>query len=150
MTGFIRGLFGGKKSEERSAEPPKDNQEESFFLDFDEARSLGKLDYMREGTVIERTFPKTKANPGERRFVQKVSSLEASIVEVSQGLPQAEKLERERLSNVAKEAAQQAPSRPMAMKRDADAPPTAEAEGNRRGGGDLAMFRKMVKDLRNS
>lgn len=148
MTGFIRGLFGGKKSEQQEA-PREGKQEQSYYLDFDEARSLGKLDYMREGTVIERTFPKTKANPGERRFVQKVSSLETSIVEVSQGLPQAEKLERERLSNIAKSTAQQAPSRPLAQKRDPDAPPAA-AEENRRGGGDLDMFRKMVKDMRNS
>jgi hypothetical protein len=150
MTGFIRGLFGGKKSEQPPEPPRESKQGESFYLEFDEARSLGKLDYMRKETIIEHTFPKTKANPKEKRLVQKISSLEASIVEVSGGLPQEEKLQQERLSQAAARAAQQAPSKPMAQKRSPDAPAATTQEESRRGGGDLEMFRKMAKELRNS
>jgi hypothetical protein len=55
MTGFIRGLFGGKK--DKPAQPSA-SAGSSFFLEADEAKSLGDLDYMRTPKAIRRTFPK--------------------------------------------------------------------------------------------
>lgn len=60
MTGFIRGLFGGSK-EKRPPQEPKVSQprQGAFFLDSDEAKTYGNLDYMRTAKTIRRTFPKS-------------------------------------------------------------------------------------------
>lgn len=55
MTGFIRGLFGGKKDKPAQ---PQASAGSAFFLEADEAKSLGDLDYMRTPKPIRRTFPK--------------------------------------------------------------------------------------------
>lgn len=58
MTGFIKGLFSGKKKEAQSSAPrPKD----AFFLEPDDAKTFGNIDYMRKSKTIERTFPRGKA-----------------------------------------------------------------------------------------
>ncbi|MGL5082705.1 MAG: hypothetical protein ACRC8A_14560 [Microcoleaceae cyanobacterium] len=48
MTGFIRGLF--KRNNDRP--------EQSFYLDSDNAKSYGDIDYMRRASTVKKTFPK--------------------------------------------------------------------------------------------
>ena len=58
------GLFGGNKNEP---------QQGDFFLDFEEAQTLGDTEYMKEVKTIKRTFPKLKGNPG-KTIISQVSS----------------------------------------------------------------------------
>ena len=58
------GLFGGNKNE---------TQQSDFFLDFEEAQTLGDTQYMKEAKTIKRTFPKLKGNPG-KTIISQVSS----------------------------------------------------------------------------
>ncbi|NJK38351.1 MAG: hypothetical protein HC825_09550 [Oscillatoriales cyanobacterium RM1_1_9] len=51
MTGFIRGLF------KRNSDRP----EQTYYLDEDNAKTLGDVDYMRRSSTIRRTFPKNVA-----------------------------------------------------------------------------------------
>lgn len=51
MIGFIRGLFGGRKEQEP--------QKGAFFLDSDQAKTFGNLDYMRTAKSVRRTYPET-------------------------------------------------------------------------------------------
>ncbi len=50
MTGFIRGLFGGKR--EDAGKPVGD-----YYLDADSAKTLGDVEYMRKRKKVRRTFP---------------------------------------------------------------------------------------------
>lgn len=92
MTGFIKSIFNRKKSDDqpeapkpkaqkqpkpKKEKPPKPQKEETaFFLDPDDAKTYGDIDYMRTAKTIKRTFPKTKSNPntGTPR-IQQVSAL---------------------------------------------------------------------------
>ncbi len=73
MTGFIRGLFGGKK-EPRAPKPPRAGG--AFFLDEDEAKTLGNIDYMRSAKVIKHTFARKKGQTEELESIRQVSALE--------------------------------------------------------------------------
>ncbi len=78
MIGFIKGLFGPKAKSGDSSEgsaspetvaPQKTAQKtaqkkaQAFFLDADNAKTYGNIDYMRMSKAVRRTFPKTLANP---------------------------------------------------------------------------------------
>jgi hypothetical protein len=73
MTGFIRGLFGGKK-EPKAPQPPRAGG--AFFLDEDEAKTFGNIDYMRSNKVIKRTFARKKGQTQEIETIRQVSALE--------------------------------------------------------------------------
>jgi hypothetical protein len=73
MTGFIRGLFGNKK---KQAPPPSDQG--AFYLDADQAKSLGDIDYMRSTKTIKHTFAKKKGQTEELESIKSVSAMEAS------------------------------------------------------------------------
>jgi hypothetical protein len=92
MTGFIRGFFGRKDRDDaaeqsaKKAEQPKkveqpakrvvrDRPSNAVFLEADDARGLGNVEYMRTSKTIRRTFPKT-LNGEEREVIQKISALE--------------------------------------------------------------------------
>ncbi|WP_126146724.1 hypothetical protein [Synechococcus elongatus] len=142
MTGFIRGLFQGKPKAEQAPQPKQKG--ESFYLDADEAKSLGNLDYIRSASTIEHTFPKTASNPEERVLIQKVSSLSLEVVEASEGLPQADQRKQAALNKVAAEAeANKAPTKTFAGQAE-----TSETSSRRRSTGDLDMFRQMARDLK--
>lgn len=99
MVGFIKGLLGSKqKAEEVVVQKPEPTpaaaakqEATAFYLDADEAQSLGNLDYMRTAKAVRRTFPKT-VNNAEIEMVQKVSAMmkqaegsSASIVQQAEG-----------------------------------------------------------------
>ncbi|MGK7942305.1 MAG: hypothetical protein AB4062_19525 [Crocosphaera sp.] len=73
MAGFF-GLFSGRKAEfvddiENAPVQPQQSNE-AFFLNNDEAKTLGDTEFMRKPITIRRTF----ANGGE--LVQEISSME--------------------------------------------------------------------------
>lgn len=143
MTGFIRGLFQGKPKAEKPPKEPK-QKAESFFLEPDEAKGLGNLDYIRSASTVKRTFPKTASNPEERVLIQEVSSLSIEIVEASEGLPQAEKRQQEAIAKVVAEAeANKAPTKTFAGQSE-----TSESSDRRRTADALDPFRQMARDLR--
>ncbi|MGJ3250725.1 MAG: hypothetical protein ACFE0J_06300 [Elainellaceae cyanobacterium] len=77
MTGFIRGLFGSKRKQgagenaNTAAKKPK-----AYFLDSDDAKTFGDIDYMKTAKSVKRTFPKTKTNQGEFSLTKNVSAME--------------------------------------------------------------------------
>ena len=68
------GLFGGKKNEPQTGD---------FFLDFEEAQTLGDTEYMKQSKTIKRTFPKLKGNPG-KTIISQVSADNMRGVDPSQ------------------------------------------------------------------
>lgn len=91
MTGFIGKLFNRKpkaatveepqkpqkKAESvRSPKPQKPQKPEVYyFLDADEAKTFGNLEYMRSSKSIRRTFPKTKLGK-DNESIRQVSAME--------------------------------------------------------------------------
>ena len=71
MTGFIRGLFGGKGG--GAPQPPR--SKEAFFLSEDEAKTFGDIDFMRKEVVVKRTFAKKKGEAEELESVRSISAM---------------------------------------------------------------------------
>jgi hypothetical protein len=164
MTGFIRGFFGRKGNDEaeqpvkkpeqsaKKAEPAKkveraprvvqERQTNAFFLESDDAKSLGNLEYMRASKTIRRTFPKT-VNNAEMELIQKVSALETAKAVGDQAAVSA-------LTSDIKQTVQSSNAvRPEV--RQAAIEEVARTNGNadrRAADSSLDMFRNMAKDLR--
>ena len=59
---------------------------EAFFLDSDNASSLGDRDYMREAKTIRRTFPGTLDSPGGKELVTEVDAMDLTVDKRTEGL----------------------------------------------------------------
>ena len=70
MTGFIKGLFKGNKDGGAApqAPAPAPKSGDAFFLDPDDAKTFGDINYMREVKTVERTFPKGKRKDQVRQI----------------------------------------------------------------------------------
>lgn len=121
MTGFIRGLFGGNNG----AQPPTPEEKEAFYLQPDDAKSFGNIEYMRSNKVVRRTFARKQGVTGELESIRQVSALE-SVRLRKDGTPIAP------LNSQVNGAAQQEPS--PASRRSVDT--------------SLDMFRSMAKEMK--
>ncbi len=72
MTGFIRGLFGGNK---QPSAPKPPSPRGAFFLDEDDAKTFGDINYMRSEKVVKRTFARKKGQTEEIETVRRVSAM---------------------------------------------------------------------------
>ena len=59
---------------------------EAFFLDSDNASSLGDRNYMREAKTIRRTFPGTLDSPGGKELVTEVDAMDLTVDKRTEGL----------------------------------------------------------------
>jgi len=78
MAGFF-GLFSRKNKSDvvkQSSEKPKD----AFFLEPDEAKTLGDIEYMKKPIIIRRTFAKTAASGDIGESIKSISSLESKVL----------------------------------------------------------------------
>lgn len=119
MTGFLSGFFGSRpqsaelptkqevKQEKEAAQPVSDTSG-AYFLDSDQARTLGNIDYMRTAKTVKRTFPKTVSQPDEQVLIQSVSANQTAIagetkqdtvIQSNGSVSNAEVLERRRSDN---------------------------------------------------
>lgn len=78
MTGFIRGLFGGKKADQPSNAPTRPNAKGAYYLGADDAKSFGDIDYMRKSKTVRRTFARKKGQTGEVESIKQISALEST------------------------------------------------------------------------
>jgi hypothetical protein len=101
---------------------------ESFFLDPDEAKSMGDIDYMRTARKVRKTFPSTKA--WGNAFEQEV---EVSATEMVNG-------------NGRLNGQNMVPSELFQASEEVKDTGTVR----RRAATDLDMFRKMAKDIRKA
>ncbi len=67
----MAGLFGWFKSR-------NNNNQGAYFLEPDDAKTYGDIDYMRKSKTVRRTFPKTLGNNKGAEFIQEVSSMKAA------------------------------------------------------------------------
>ena len=71
MAGFL-GLFGGKKEDK-----------EAFFLDSDESKSLGDIEYMRTPNTVRRTFAKRPGETEHKEYVQQINAMGRVVADES-------------------------------------------------------------------
>ncbi len=79
MAGFF-GFFGKKGKKEQagdaaSAKKEAKKEDKTYFLDADQAKTYGNIDYMRTVKSIRRTFPKTIGNSREFERTTQISAL---------------------------------------------------------------------------
>ena len=75
MAGFF-GLFGSKtKYVDEEGLYDTQNSSKNFYLNSDDAKTLGNIDYMRTAKKIRHTFPKTSSNKNTEAIID-VSSIQ--------------------------------------------------------------------------
>lgn len=126
----MAGLFGlfGKKAkyiEEIDPNAPSEQpvKKEAFFLETDDAKSLGNAEYMRTPVKIKRSFAKIMGSKGAE-IVKEVSAMESKKIQAN-GQP----------------ASTPKPT-------SSEVAPTPENNDRRSGDNSLDMFRQMAKDLK--
>ena len=103
---------------------PKPEKKEAFFLETDDAQSLGDAEYMRTPIQIKRSFPKTLNSPGSE-VVKAVSATEIKKMQAN-GQPSKE-----------------------TTPTPTTAPQDTPVNDNRRSSdNNLDMFRKMAKEIK--
>ncbi|WOD37850.1 hypothetical protein [Nodosilinea sp. E11] len=138
MTGFIRGLFGGKAKNPGEADRPVRQQPAAqqptikqvggaYFLSEDDAKSYGNIEYMRSSKTVRRTYAKKRGETGEKESIRQISAMEAKRLQ-DQGLS-VEKISQADVSVQ------------PAFKKDANS-------DRRKVDTNLDMFRKMAKDIK--
>ena len=133
MTGFINRLFGSKAKKEdttAASNEPKPTREKpgAFFLDNDEAKTFGDIDYMRTSKSVRRTFPKTLSNPKGAARTEQISAMEMGS---------------------AKQENTAAPNQP-AQPSPSPAEPQKSETASKRTDTSMDMFRNMARDIRKS
>ncbi|MBD3883062.1 hypothetical protein IFO70_14960 [Phormidium tenue FACHB-886] len=96
MTGFISNLFRSKPKADVEDVKPAAKQKEipaspaaraaAFFLEADEARTYGNLEYMRSAKSVRRTFSKLKVGT-DNASVRTISSLAMEKLKAEGKLP---------------------------------------------------------------
>ncbi|MGA0200277.1 MAG: hypothetical protein ACO3NK_14400 [Prochlorotrichaceae cyanobacterium] len=131
MTGFIRGLFGGGKKNQQSSG--------AFYLEPDDAKTLGDIDYMRQSKVIRRTYAKKAGETEEKEVSTQVSALSKSEVAETRGITPA--------SSTGSFSTPASSSFGTASSSFGTASSSSETR-RRNTGNDMDMFRKMAKDVK--
>lgn len=135
MTGFIRGLLGGKKAKNPGEsdrpvgqQPTIERAGGAFFLEPDDAKSYGNIDYMRSAKTVRRTFAKKVGETEEKESIRQVSAMEAVKLQEGGKLPEITPARQ----NVVSEPTVQKSSNSDRRKVDTN----------------LDMFRQMAKDIK--
>lgn len=75
MIGFIKGLLNSKPQvSDVTVQNGATQNSDAFFLDADDAKTFGNIDYMRSTKTIRRTFPKQKVGKENER-IDRVSAM---------------------------------------------------------------------------
>lgn len=85
--GLFDRLRGAKPASTAAEANTSKKPDEGFYLEPDAASSLGDVNLMKRSNTIRHTFPGTRDNPGGKEMVAEVSSMEAKLEKVSEGLP---------------------------------------------------------------
>lgn len=125
MIGLIKGLFGSKPAvevEDGSQNGAVAQKAGAFYLNPDDAKTLGDIEYMRSSKVVRRSFPK-EALGEDNEFVQAVSALGRQVGE------------KENSANADATSAFSAQSAPEVIER-------------RQSDSSMDMFRNMARNMR--
>jgi hypothetical protein len=137
VTGLIKKLFGSKSQPDKTASEPapppvvpvQTNNGRAFYLESDDAKTLGDLNYMRSSRSVRKTFPKAKFG-ADNELVRTISATEAARL----GIDPAQ------LGATSK-------ANPEASSQSASAESVSE---RRRGDSSLDRFRSMAREIKKN
>lgn len=144
MIGLIRGVFGsGSKNEapaqqETQSQKPVREKPQAYFLDTDDARTVGDANYMRTAKTVRRTFPKT-VNNEEMEFEREISSMNMSDRKLGTQVPKLS------MGSIVTSTPAQAAT---GSSSNGSVPSDAEVAQRRKSDSSLEMFRDMAKNIR--
>ncbi|MFP4132861.1 MAG: hypothetical protein ACLFQP_02835 [Halothece sp.] len=133
MVGFIKKIFGSNSND--NEEKPK--RQKAFYLDPDEAKTYGNIDYMRQPTKTRKTFPKTLDNPEGSELVEEVSAMDKKSLSKSNSNQETQK---ERKAEPSQDIA---PEKNMYSAKDDPA-----LQQRRKFDSSLDKFRNMARDIK--
>ena len=134
MVGFIKNLFGSK--DDNNGEQAPRQKQKAFFLDPDEAKTYGDIEYMRKPNTVRRSFPKSLGNPEGGEQVEEVSALEKkSLSKPKSNQPQ---------MNQSASASQSTTGEGQMYSAQDD----PKIEERRKSDSSLDMFRNMARDIK--
>lgn len=145
MTGFIRGLFGSKAKQDQNGDSAQNSGEPTpkpgaFYLDSDQAKTFGDIDYMRTAKSVRRTFPKTKSNPNPAERTTQISAMESMRIEGENGAM----LNRQSTGSSPDPQVDAKPKSPSPAKPDQN----GSSANRRRVDTSMDMFRNMARDMK--
>lgn len=135
MAGLFGNAFGAKTKyvdEDVNFSADTDTNGNGYFLDPDEAQSMGNIDYMRKVNKIRRTFPKTKTFAGGE-LIKEVSATEQKKLSLKDVFGDNSTSQKEIVSNNGFNGSNGS-SQPAAERRRSDA--------------NMEMFRNMAKSIK--
>ena len=128
--GIFEFIFG--KSAPKEANPPK----QAYYLNDDDAKSFGDIEYMRSSKTVRRTFAKKKGQTDHIESIRQISATKAAAFADNKGgfasTSQAS-FSNNGTANVSTPATPQ---------------PPASAPRRKSNSSDMDMFRNMAKDIR--
>ncbi|MBE9062541.1 hypothetical protein [cf. Phormidesmis sp. LEGE 11477] len=137
--GILEFVFG--KSTPKDDTAPK----QAFYLNDDDAKTFGNIDYMRSSKTVRRTFAKKKGQAEHMESVRQISSTAAKIIE----------------ANTNSSTSSQPAATFSSFNTPAASAPKAESNGSstaaksaptparrKPASSDMDMFRNMAKDIR--
>ncbi|NMF83534.1 hypothetical protein E1H13_09310 [Nodosilinea sp. P-1105] len=102
---------------------------EAFYLDPDDAKSYGDIEFMRSAKTVRRTFAKKRGETEEKESIRQISSMQALRVELQENGLTAQKFDNIQGSSASM------------VKKDNNS-------DRRRTDTNLDMFRQMAKDIK--
>ena len=132
MVGIFKRLFGSRGQADSPPStktvakptPKKEKNDNTFFLDPDEAKTLGNIEYMRTPRIVKHTF-QDFGSKEKVEVVEQVSSL-----------------------GKVKLSTEQAKTPTAASEQGSSTSSSSEAGPRRQGGSDMDMFRNMARSLK--
>lgn len=130
MAGLFN-IFGSNKNADESQTPQPSG--DAFYLDFDQAQTMGNLDYMRSTKSVKRTYAKSVSQPDEIVEVKQVSASGMKRIVEKEGMTSVTSMNGNQSSTEVVQAFQ---------------PKSAEVEARRKTDTSMDMFRNMAKGIR--
>jgi len=134
VTGFIKKLFRSKSQDAEtsidSIKPAQIERGNTYYLNADDAKTFGNLDYMRSSKTVRHTMPKGKVGE-DNAYVRVISASEATSLTGS--IPQAPLTPKGANQSVNPSTSQSV---------------SPDASTRRRPDSSLDMFRNMARDIK--
>ena len=127
--GLFEFVFG------KSAPKDEAQSKQAFYLNDDDAKTFGNIEYMRSSKTVRRTFAKKKGQTESLESVKQISALKSAAAS-NDGL----------FSPLAQEVANENGATPSAA--SDRGVPKSERPRRKPGSSDMDMFRNMAKDIR--
>jgi len=128
---------------------PKDDTapKEAFYLNDDDAKTFGNIDYMRSNKVVRRTFAKKKGQAEHLESVRQISSMAAQVIDNNSGYQKASQTQPTFGSSSAP-ASKQSEQTNSNSSTSSSASSASTSSRRKPSSSDMDMFRNMAKDIR--